>query len=216
MSLDVIDSLNDLKSSVADELLRAGDDTFSARLPRIIQQAEQQIERQLRVPEMEATATIALVQAQQAVNVPADFLDPLSLRIGTNPGPLDKMEMQALDLQFGWQTAAMPRAYALFARQFVFGPVPDTAYSATLRYYKKLPRLTDAAPTNSVFSAYWDIYFYATLLAAAPGLADDARIATWTQFYGGALATANEISNGQNVRSYYAGAKAGKTYGKLS
>lgn len=213
----MIDTYSELKTRVADYLLRAGDATFNDRLPELIAQAEQQIERQLRVPELEAMATLATTAATQAVNAPVDILEALSATLLTNPPvQLDAMEAQALDSMYGHRGNGSPRAYTLFAKQLLFGPIPDGVYSVRFRYYKRLPRLSDAAPTNDILSRYWDLYLYGTLLAAAPTLGDDARIQTWGTLYTGAFETAMQVQNASSMRSSYAAGRANRMYGKLS
>lgn len=212
-----IATYDELKSAVTDELLRAGDSTFSARLPRLIAQAELAIERELRVPEMEKSETIATSAGVATAAKPADLLEAVSLTLMTDPvRPLDAMELQALELLYTPSMTGPPARYALFGANFRFGPTPDAIYSIACRYYMRLPKLSAGAPTNDILERYWDLYFYGTLLASAPGLADDGRVKMWGEIYGGAMSSALSIQNATSVRSAYAAARAGRAYGNLS
>lgn len=215
--MTVITDYPTLKTELTDELLRAGDQTFARRLPRIIAQAELAIERELRVPELETSATLNLTAATATTAAPADLLEAISVTLLTaTPRPMDAMEGQALEMMYGGRANSTPEVYALFASTFTWGPTPDATTTARLRYYKQIPKLTDAAPTNALLTRYWDLYFYGSLLAASPGLGDDARIRVWGELYTQAMATAMQIQNATNVRSQFANARAAKTYGKLS
>jgi hypothetical protein len=207
----------ELKSAVSDELLRAGDSTFQARLPRLIGQAELAIERELRVPELETTLNQTTTSGVATMAKPADLLETISLTCQSDPiRPLDAMELQALEQIYTPAQTGAPAVYALFGDNFRFGPTPDGVYTIATRYYKRLPKLSDAAPTNDVLARYWDLYFYGTLLASAPGLGDDARVQVWGQIYGGAMSAAMQVQNAIAVRSQYAAARAGRIYGRLS
>jgi hypothetical protein len=214
-----IATYNDLKNAVTDELLRAGDATFAARLPRLIAQAERGIERDLRCKEMEQTVTLTLTagSAVPTGGMPSNLMEVCAIELLTAPPqPLDAMERKAMSLRFSGAPAGRPQAYVEWGGGLTFAPTPDATYQARLDYYARLAPLSDAAPTNTVFTRYWDLYLYATLLASAPGLADDARIKVWGELYGAALTSALEQINGANVRSAYARATAGRAYGKLS
>lgn len=214
-----ITTVQELRGAVTDELLRAGDATFAARLPRLIAQAERAIERDLRCKEMEKTTTLTLSagQAQPTGGMPADLLEVVAADLLTPPAtPLAAMERSALVAQFSGAPQARPRAFSEFGGALTFAPTPDATYQVRLDYIARLAPLTDAAPTNAVFARYWDLYLYATLLASAPGLADDARIKVWGELYGAGLQGAMDQINASNVRSAYSRATAGRQYGKLS
>jgi hypothetical protein len=214
-----IATYNDLKLAVTDELLRVGDQTFAARLPRLIAQAERAIERDLRAKEMEGTATLTLTagQATPSGGWPSNYLETNTLLLLTAPvQPIDMMEEQAMRLRFAGAPSGRPQAASEWGTTLTFAPTPDATYQVLLKYVTRLTPLSDAAPTNAVFARYWDLYLYGTLLASAPGLADDVRIKTWGELYGAALSSALQQISGAAVRSAYAHARAGRAYGKLS
>lgn len=202
----MVASLAELNAAVLDELRRADDPVFVARLPRLIKQAEQQIERDLRVEEREASLTITTTAGVATVALPADFYIAKGL---ARPGypPLRQMTIEAFDEVHGW-TGGAPRDFAVWAGVLSFGPTPDGAYDYRLRYYKTLPRLavTDA---HAAFLAHWDVWFYAVLTTSAPGLVDDERLALWAKLYEGAIAQANGVS----IEGLNAAARTSRAYG---
>lgn len=214
-----IATYNDLKNAVTDELLKAGDATFSARLPRLIAQAERAIERDLRCKEMEQTAVLTLTAGNVTPTggMPSTMIEACAVELLTSPpAPIDAMERKAMVARFSGAPAGRPQAYNEWGGALTFAPTPDATYQVRLDFYARLTPLSDAAPTNAVFLRYWDLYLYAALLASAPGLADDARIRVWGELYGAALTSAMQQINGANVRSAYSRAVAGRAYGKLS
>ena len=75
----------------------------------------------------------------------------------------------------------------MIGNSFQFLPVPDTAYSATLTYYQKIPRLSATNLTNWLIAKAPDIYLYGALINSAPYLKEDGRIQTWATYYQGAI-----------------------------
>jgi hypothetical protein len=195
-----------LQAAVSDELRRAADSVFQARLPRLVAQAEQQIARDLRCKEREGSAIVQTVAGQAAALAPADLSIVCSVTFPNCP-PLRQVSPEAFDGAHG-ERSGPPKEFAYWAGSFLFGPTPDGVYGATVRYFKVLPKLsvTDAHP---VFLAHWDVYFYATLLAAAPGLVDDERVLLWAKFYDGAIGAVHDDA----VESLSAGARTRRAYG---
>lgn len=205
----MVATLAALKAAVSDELRRANDSVFQTRLDRLVAQAEQQIERDLRTGERQLTATLATVQNVAYVATPVDFHTAASL---VRPGwqALAQITPEAYDASYG-EVAGAPIAFSVWGSQVWFGPVPDGVYSFRLRYYAKLPRLADD-DAHAAFLAHWDVYFYATLLCAAPGLVDDERVMMWGKLYEGAVTGANQTY----TETLAAQHRPQRIYGRLS
>jgi hypothetical protein len=75
----------------------------------------------------------------------------------------------------------VPNFYTIFGDEVRFGPLPDSAYTVELWYYKKLAALSGAV--NSLFTSNPDLYLYGTLAAATPFLKNDARVGLWEAQY---------------------------------
>lgn len=96
------------------------------------------------------------------------------------------------DLGFGTPTEAVNHSLAyvgdtadrwsIDGNTLVVSPTQTTG-SVTLRYYARIPALSDSNTTNHVLTASPGIYLYGSLLQAAPYLLDDARLQTWVTLY---------------------------------
>ncbi len=64
-----------------------------------------------------------------------------------------------------------------------FDREPDSAITAEMIYYRRLPRLSVSNQTNELLERAPDAYLYGALLAAEPFLLNDERIETWQNFY---------------------------------
>lgn len=173
-----------LKAQIADFLNRTD---LESSIPGFISLCETQTERQLRVRQMLATATIT-VDGELEV-LPADFLETRSLVLNTNPvrplqfRTIDSMAMfKAANPQMG-----RPTDFTVIGNNFQFLPAPDSAYTATLTYYQTIPRLSESVASNWLLQKAPDIYLYGALINSAPYLKEDTRIQTWATYYQGAI-----------------------------
>lgn len=201
----MVATLAELKTAVSDELRRDADDIFQTRLPRLVAQAEQQIERDLRTKEREGFDTITTTAQVATVAAPDDLYAVIGL---VRPGypPLRQVTPAAFD--GAWNTNGLPLEFSHWAGDLWFGPTPDAVYTYRLRYWKTLPRLaTDDG--HAAFLAHWDVWFYATMVCASPGLVDDERVQMWVTLYKGAI----ESANGIGVESLAAQATMRRAYG---
>src|SRR6185437_725942 len=72
-----------------------------------------------------------------------------------------------------------PRAFSVVGGEIQFWPWSGGTFSAEMTYWKKIPALSDAAPTNWLLAGHPDIYLYTALIQSAPYLKEDARLSTW-------------------------------------
>lgn len=178
------DTYSGLKAAIAAELDRTDMDSV---IPGLIRLAEVQTERQIRVRQMLASAQIDI--GDEFETLPADFLEARSLVLEVSPpARVDVGTLEALDgLAATFTAPGRPQAAAIVGTQMRVVPAPDALYSARLTYYRTIPRLSDASPTNWLLLKAPDVLFYGALANSAPYLKEDARIATWAQFYQGAV-----------------------------
>lgn len=175
------DTYTDLQAAIATELDRTD---LAAQIPGFIRLSEAQTERQLRVRQMVASVPFTVDAEKKAV--PADFLETRALYLNTNPPSLVEFDT-AEGLTGTFRAPGKPIAHTVEGENFRFSPVPDSAYAATLIYYQAIPRLSVTQASNWLLMKAPDIYFYGALVNSAPYLKEDARIATWAQFYQGAI-----------------------------
>jgi hypothetical protein len=231
----------ELVTAINDWLLRNGDDIFAARIPNLIALHEATLDKTLRCKLMEAELDIDTVtedrvlwNAESAVlwdggsgssggaftvaaggltSLPDDFLEGRSLTLlGPGGGELAQFSPEALDAAFIDRSAGRPEAYTFWGNRIRLGPDPDKTYALRLRYYKKVPRLTAAAPVNAFLTAYPDLYMYGALLQAAPTLKDQAAVPLWREAYETAMGLANDAAQ----RTLVNNTRARRRYGSLS
>lgn len=196
------DTYSGLKAAIATELDRTDMDSV---IPGLIRLAEVQTERQLRVRQMLASTTITLDAVTEPL--PADFLEARSFVIqGTPPTPMGFVTIE--NLEGVDAIPGKPDAYTVEGESFRFNRTPAGPFTARLTYYRTIPRLSDASPTNWLLLKAPDVLFYGALANSAPYLKEDARIATWAQFYQGAVDAlsveddrAQTASNGLKAKS---------------
>ena len=73
-----------------------------------------------------------------------------------------------------------PKAFTLFSdagtRKIRVGPSPDSGYTTSMLYLKKIDNLSVSNPTETMLTENPDVYLYGALLEAEPFLMNDARV----------------------------------------
>lgn len=165
----------DLKAELA---LWIDRDDLAARIPVFIALAERKFNRVLRVPEMEATATLSL--NAPTVILPADFLAMRSIHIASDPKiVLEQMGLDALRNRYADAATGKPRHFAIQAGTLVLGPAPDSAWPAAMTYFQAIAALGPGQASNWLLAGHPDIYLYGSLIMAESYMVNDGRIAVW-------------------------------------
>lgn len=183
-----ISTYTELKSAVASWL---HDDVFTSVIPDFITIGEASLNRQLRLFQMENTATLSTSVSDRFATLPAGFLEliDLAIYVDSYPQTLTQVSLASINEQ-PLTVSGKPDFYAI-SSNIVFDRTSDQVYSCSLRYYKKLDIATDT--TNFLLTAYPDLYLYSALTAAAPYLQDDARIGTWAGLLDNAIRATNRV-----------------------
>lgn len=175
-----ISNYAELQASVADFLNR---DDLTAIIPTFITLAEAVMSRQFRAPEMVKRATVTVDSEYE--DRPADWLETIRYQINTNP--ITVLEFvtpeEAIIQKTKYSAPNTPMFFSTVGTQFQHVPAPDTAYTAELMYYSRIPALSNTNTTNWLLTANPDIYLYATLVQTAPYLKEDERITVWAGLY---------------------------------
>lgn len=171
----------DLKTGVANYLSR---DDLASRVPEFIGLGEDRLYADLRVRFMETSADVVITSGVQTTTLPSGFLQARSVYLTTTP--VQRVEYRA-PIEF-WQIyaklpAGTPYTFTIEGEDFVWGPAPDANYTATVLYYARPADLVDDADTNGLFPLAPGLLLYASLIEAAPYLANDPRILTWSAMY---------------------------------
>lgn len=187
-----------LQQSISTWLKR---EDLSAEIQSFIVLAEADLRRRLRHQKM-LTRTTLTIDAERE-DLPVDWVATKSLRLtdtigqATFPAYLGQEEMD--DMGLSSSATGLPRFFTYEGTSIVFAPTPDTAYTARLIYYKALPALSDAAPSNWLLAESPDLYLYGALKHAQPYLMDDQRWAGFSTQYEVALREAQRAGHVDTV-----------------
>ncbi|HEY4252309.1 MAG TPA: hypothetical protein VGM87_13945 [Roseomonas sp.] len=192
----------DLQESIAGWLNRRD---LAARIPDFIRLAEDDINGKLRDRRMHRYVD-ALI-GDQPVAQPEDWLEAVRLNIQGRHTPLTLTTMDRIQAMRGacrtpyevipadgGAVTGWPEYFAIAGTVIEFHPLPSAPVIIDMVYYQKVPRLSDAAPTNWLLAEDAAIYLYGSLAQAEPYLKNDERLATWAGLYGDRI-------NGRNAAS---------------
>lgn len=178
-------SYTDLKTSVANYLGRSD---LTSIIPDFISFAEIRMARELRTRKMLSSATSAFTAGDAKVALPSDFLQIRDLYVQGNPRfPVTYLSPSAFTRNARADDSGKPVFYTTLAAEFMFAPIPDSAYTLEILYYAKPTVLSGSNASNVFLANYADALLYASLLEAQPYLMDDPRIQTWGDLYGRAV-----------------------------
>jgi len=154
---------SELQTAVTDWLQDA---SLASAVPGFIALAEAEFNRVLRVPAMEAVATLATVAAQETVDLPAGLRAIKSITLQTNPAkPINAGNLASIVALYGLQQAE-PQQYAISNGRLYLGPVPDAAYDLRVAYWQAIPALSVGSPSNWLLAAHPDVYLFGALMQA--------------------------------------------------
>ena len=154
-----ITSYATLVSAIED---RMNDASLSTYADEFIQMAEAMFNRRLDTLESEGTATIA---AAAISALPTDYKGVRSVHLD-DYGPLGQLSPDDFQARYAQDTAAQPEHYAIFSNTLYLGPTPDSSYTVTMTYLRKLTSLSSANTTNWLLESHPDLYLYASLVHA--------------------------------------------------
>jgi len=182
-----INTYDDLVTSVGNWLER---DDLTARIPDFIALAESQLNRLIRVRQMETRLSSSLGPSDEFLALPTDFLEEKSITLfeGTSSWDVDPQPSEVLEAAS--PATGSPQQYALVGETFRFYPAPAKTYSTRVVYYARIPALGPTTQTNWLLTKAPDAYLYGALAHAAPYLEDDTGAAgTFAQFFSAAISS---------------------------
>jgi len=149
-------------------------------LSTFVANSEAVINRTLRVPEMETSATLsgsggAFVLPLDCLKVRAVIASGRPLR-ATSPNALADQSYRG-------------DAFALQGRSLLTAP---TTSSVTVAYWQRVPALSTANPANWLLDQHQDVYLYGTLFQAATFIIDADAAAGWSALFDAALSAVQE------------------------
>jgi hypothetical protein len=181
-----------LKASIADWLNRQD---LTSQIPDFITLGEAQINRTLRVLQMEVFSDGT--SSADLVAVPSDWLETRTLRLEDPTAGMQILEYvgeEEFDQLEASGLTNTTRYYTILNGAFQVLPVPTGDVSYDIRYYAKIPALSNSNASNWLLLKSPDLYLYSALAASAPFLKDDERIAVWA-------GAANKITDDMKLES---------------
>lgn len=176
-----ITNYTEMVAAVTSWLNRDGFTQLEAEIPDFIAFGQRRIMYEIDLKAMEEVDATFTVDSQTET-VPSDLLRVRSMNIVDSLGTTEILGAAMTDV-LSYVTQDRPIKFDTAGSNFYFGPPPDQSYTVVLQYYKALPILTAAAPSNWFTDSYPEILLAATLFEALLWLKDDARAAVWEKQY---------------------------------
>jgi hypothetical protein len=176
MALPPITDYDSLVLNLSDYIAR---DDLEGYYPTFIQLAEKRLNSGLKALGMQGEATLTASSAGE-VALPPDYIEWVSLSwtaASGRPRQLRYVEANSPEFTFRHRPNGDPQFYTVSAGKLRLAP--GRAGSLSLVHYKRIPPLTDEAPTNWLITTAPQLYFYATLGEAYVFQKDEARAGEW-------------------------------------
>ena len=194
-----ISNYTELQDAVSNWLDRSD---LSDRIPEFITLAEAQMNRLLRIRLMEGRYTASTVKGQRNYALPTDYRQMRSFRINQDPiRVLQYLSPQNMDAVWAGSYTGTPTAYTIVANDIRLGPSPDSVLELDIDYYRAVSPLSGSNTTTTMLTQNPDIYLYGSLMASAPFLMDDEKLAVW----GGLFDNAVRDLESQDARDRHSG-----------
>lgn len=171
--------------------LGIGSTISDSKLDDMIAIGENKVNKHLRVREME-TALASTVNSSGQAAVPSSYLDMKFAYMDTSP--IRKLERKSAEWvydHYPTRTAGTEMYFAREASNFIFGEAGTQDRVMKGVYFAKPTAMTSTI--NSVFSAYPEVYLFATLSECEPVIGRDARLPMWESKFKQVLDNANGL-----------------------
>lgn len=175
-----IASYSDMQDLIARRLKRSN---LTDYIPDYIRLAEARIYRELRVRAMETALSGTI--ASGVIAVPSGYVELKHARIsGNSPSPLQRKSDEWIYANYPTRSAdGRPKFIAREGTNFIFGPYPDSAYTVSGMFYKRLDALSDSNTSNWLITDAPDLLLFAALVEANADLHNDSRAVMWEGRY---------------------------------
>lgn len=171
---------------------------LAANIPTFIRLAEAQMDRELVTRQEFGIKT--LTGAVESIGLPCDFGGVLALTAYGQPNrKIVYMAPDMLDEQW-LSSQGAPHYYTITQSQILLSP--SFEFDGLLRYWKRIPKLSDECDSNWLLERHPDAYLYGALVHSAPFLKDDDRIGVWNSFFASAVQAINQQSVEQQAGAH--------------
>jgi hypothetical protein len=188
-----LDTYANLQTTIIDWAQRTGDTAFTAAVPDFIVGAEQLMNygakdanpansiEPIRCRYNEDSETIAITSG--AGSLPSDYLQWRAVIADSSP----KVTLDPVPPDFGASehgvasTTAHPRFFDIQGSTIT--TYQSSSSDIILKYYAKVPALSDSATSNWVLTHVPMLYVYGSLIASTTYMMDDNRLTMWVSMY---------------------------------
>lgn len=192
----MITTYTTLQTAIGNWLARSD---LTDRIPEFIQLAEARFNRDLRLPQQQATLTGTVSDGQ--IQLPADCRAVQSVRVAVGTYYQEIHPLPPERLADTVPTTGFPMGYVNVGGILnLIGGTGTPTFKLT--YYQKIPALDATNNTNWLLTREPGLYLYGSLIEASPYLQDDERTLVWVQQYQSILAG----MNGEDDRLRYGNA----------
>lgn len=174
-----ITNLPELKSAIANWLARSD---LNDKIEDFVALCEADFNRRLRTRYQEAVTEVFSIDGE-SVDLPSGFKSVRSFFYlnGGNVTRLRYRSPQQMNELYTTNSAGLPAHFTILGDKFIFGPPPDSTYTATLWYYKAFEALSSGNPTNDALATNPDLYLFGSLVQAESYMQNDDRMMFWKQ-----------------------------------
>jgi len=152
------------------EYLQSTESTFVSQIPTFVRQAEERINREVYIPDLQKVDTGTFTGSNRFYAKPSDYLTTVEFLWTDGSGNETALIMK--DLTFireaypNATTTAAPRFYAHYDdTQWIIGPTPDSGYDVSVTYYYD-PESIVTATTSWLGDNAESALLYGTLVEA--------------------------------------------------
>ncbi len=189
----MISTYSELKDAIYKWLVKDSSDPFftSNMMDNIIYLAENELNRRMRVRQMRDVASLSVTAGDNNTPAPDGFIEAYSLYVNSPVQEVQSASAGVFSRNGLYLQTGSPLYFFINNGSFVWGPVPDSDYTVTLDYYKKIPGLSSTQITNNVLTDFPDIYLFCCLKQAYIAAQDLEREASFEQRSAQLIAEAN-------------------------
>lgn len=191
-----ITNYGELKTAVGNWLNRSDLTSF---IPDFIAIGEHYINRDLRVRAMLARVTATTTANSAYLDLPTDFIEARNVQLNvTDKYPLSYMTPEVMDSKYSSSTGE-PKFYTILGDEIQFAPIPDSAYTVEIAYFKQFTAQSSDGDSNWLHTNAKDLLLYSALIAAEPYLKNDARLGLWQTMYKSGIEQLNRMDKKARV-----------------
>lgn len=174
-----LSNYSELQTAVITHAMRTGDTEFTASVPDMVKLAHTRINREFRIRDMEASATITIASGEG--DLPSGYLEFISVKDASG-NVLKVADQDFADEQYANAASGTSKHFAIMGSKIKTWPASSS--NLTMRYYQEIEDLATAVSgTNWLLTKAPGVYLYGTLAEAAVFMMDDARLQVWAALY---------------------------------